>query len=67
MNVETGYNVAARTRLFVDALNLFDSRSSDIDYYYASRLAGEPADGIEDIHTHPVQPRTVRVGLAITF
>ena len=42
-------------------------RSSDIDYFYASRLPGEPAEGVEDIHTHPALPRTVRVGLQVGF
>jgi len=47
-------------RVGLEALNLFDSRSSDIDYFYASRLPGEPAAGIDDIHFHPVEPFTLR-------
>jgi hypothetical protein len=34
---------------------------------YASRLPGEPADGIEDIHTHPALPRSARVGIHLSF
>jgi hypothetical protein len=37
----------------VETFNLFDANVSDIDYFYASRLPGEPAYGVEDIHTHP--------------
>ena len=40
---------------------------SDIDYFYVSRLPGEPAAGIADVHTHPALPRTVRVGLQLSF
>ena len=40
---------------------------SDIDYYFASRLPGEPPGGVEDIHFHPAVPRTVRVGLVVGF
>ena len=36
---------------------------SDIDYYYASRLTGEPLDVVDDIHLHPTLPRTARVNL----
>jgi hypothetical protein len=46
-----------------DVFNLFDSNDDDISYFYASRLPGEPAEGIEDIHFHPLEPRTVRVSM----
>ena len=54
-------------RLTVDIFNLLNARDSDIDYYYASRLPGEPAGGVNDIHAHPALPRTVRVGFAVAF
>ena len=37
------------------------------DYYYTSRLPGEPAAGVDDIHTHPLEPFTLRVSLSATF
>ena len=40
-----------------------DARTSDIDYYYVSRLPGEPLAGIADIHTHPSEPRAFRISL----
>lgn len=67
VNMEAGYRVASRTRILVDVLNVFDSRESDIEYYYASRLAGEPSAGSDDIHTHPLQPRTARIGVQLDF
>jgi outer membrane receptor protein involved in Fe transport len=67
VNMEAGYKVALRTRLLVDVLNLFDSRDSDIDYYYPSRLAGESVEGVDDIHSHPVQPRTARITVRFDF
>ncbi len=51
----------------LDVLNLFDSDDHDIDYWYASRLPGEPVDGIEDLHFHPAEPRTVRLKLLRRF
>jgi outer membrane receptor protein involved in Fe transport len=67
VNMEAGYRLASRTRVLVDVLNLFDSRDSDIDYYYPSRMPGEPFGGVDDIHTHPVQPRAARVSLRFDF
>ena len=62
-----GYQLNRQTRLSLDVFNLFDKRASDIDYYYASRLPGEAADGVEDRHFHPVEPRSVRLTLAYAF
>jgi hypothetical protein len=56
-----------RARLVLEAFNLFDAEVSDIDYFYASRLPGEPADGVEDIHTHPALPRSARLGIQFAF
>jgi hypothetical protein len=47
----------------VDIFNLLDSNDDDISYYYASRLDGEPAEGVEDIHFHPLEPRAVRASI----
>ncbi|MFC0676618.1 TonB-dependent receptor [Lysobacter korlensis] len=52
---------------FVDVLNLLDSGDHDVDYFYASRLPGEPADGIEDIHFHVFPPRNLRLTLEYRF
>ena len=62
-----GYKISPSVRLALDVFNLFDRKASDIDYYYASRLMGEPAEGVNDIHFHPVEPRSVRVTLTANF
>ena len=54
-------------RATLDVLNLLDGNEDDIAYFYASRLEGEPAEGVEDIHFHPVEPRTVRFNLSYRF
>lgn len=54
-------------KLALDVFNLFDARDSDIDYFYTSRLAGEPAGGVDDIHLHPALPRTARLSLLVGF
>jgi outer membrane receptor protein involved in Fe transport len=62
-----GYQVSRDMKVSLDVFNLFDRRASDIDYFYKSRLQGEPGEGVNDIHTHPAEPRTVRVTLNLAF
>ena len=57
-NGRIGYR-QARWEVSVDVLNIFDREDNDIEYYYESRLAGEPPEGVADIHFHPVEPRTI--------
>ena len=65
VNLQAGYRLSNRTRLVLDVFNLFNAEHSDIDHFYASRLPGEPAEGVADIHTHPTAPRTLRVSLYV--
>jgi len=58
---------ASRLTFTAEGLNLFDSRDNDIEYFYASRLPGEPAEGVEDLHFHPFEPRTVRIGVRVAL
>ncbi len=51
----------------VDVFNLLNSRRNDISYFYASRLPDEPVDGIEDVHFHPLEPRTVRATVTMRW
>ena len=56
-----------RAEFALDLFNVLDSRDDDIAYYYASRLAGEPADGVFDTHFHPLEPRTMRARFILNF
>ncbi len=49
-----------RFRVKVEVLNLLDSHDDEIQYFYTSRLRGEPAEGVNDYHFHQFEPRTVR-------
>jgi hypothetical protein len=51
----------------LDVLNVFDRDNYDIVYYYRSRLAGEPAEGVDDLHFHPAEPLTARVSFVRRF
>jgi len=67
INLESGYRLTKGVRLALDVFNLLNASQSDIDYYYRSRLAGEPLGGIDDVHFHPTLPRTARLRLDFTF
>jgi len=66
-NGEFGYRASRKARVVLELFNIFSADVSDIDYYYASRLPGEPLEGIEDVHTHPALPRSLRLGLQLSF
>ena len=50
----------------VDVLNIFNSKSNDIAYFYTSRLQSETA-AVDDTHQHPVEPVAARVSLTARF
>ncbi|GGC32283.1 TonB-dependent receptor [Siccirubricoccus deserti] len=67
VNARIGYRFANGMQASLDVFNLFNTRASQIDYFYASRLPGEPAAGVEDRHFHPAEPFAVRFTLAATL
>lgn len=67
VNARLGYKFDNGFRVHLDALNLLNSKASQIDYYYTSRLPGEPAAGVNDVHFHPVEPFALRLTAAATF
>jgi hypothetical protein len=66
VNARAGYR-KKDWEIAVDCLNLLGRKDNDIEYYYASRLQGESAEGVEGIHLHPAEPRTFRVSLTRRF
>ncbi|MEL6615044.1 MAG: TonB-dependent receptor [Bacteroidota bacterium] len=66
LHAKVGYRTGA-LGLSLDLLNALDSQAADVSYFYASRLPGEAAAGVEDVHFHPVQPRTVRLTALVRF
>lgn len=54
VNAQFGYR-NQRFQCGFDILNMLGTTNHDIDYYYTSRLQGEPLAGVNDIHFHPVE------------
>ena len=65
-NARVGYTYK-KLQVAVEALNLFNSHDHDIDYYYPSRLPGEPEEGVNDVHYHPVEPFELRATVTYRF
>ncbi|MDX2204550.1 MAG: TonB-dependent receptor [Hyphomicrobiaceae bacterium] len=62
VSARLGYAFADGLTVRLDAFNILNERSSQIDYSYASRLAGE-AGAVDDVHFHPTEPRSFRLVL----
>jgi hypothetical protein len=63
VNLSAGYKLR-NARITLQVLNVLDEKDSDIQYFYTSRLPGEPAAGVDDVHFHPAEPRELRVSLS---
>ncbi len=68
LNGRIGYRISPTMRVELEGYNLANRRDSAIDYYYASRLATEPAgSATPDVHFHPIESRSFRVTLTANF
>ncbi len=71
VNARIAWRATPRLEFSLDVFNLFDRKSDDVQYAYASRLPGEPAFDEAttpvDRHIHPSGPRTFRVGAKLRF
>ena len=67
LNGRIGFKISPALKLELEGFNLTNRQVSAIDYYYTSRLPGEPAGGRDDIHFHPIESRSFRVSLNASF
>ena len=68
LNAKFGYALTPQAKLTLEAINLFNRAASDIDYFYASRLRSDPPGvSVSDIHSHPAEPRSFRLGLQLRY
>ena len=67
LDARLGYTFNSHWKVTADGFNLLNRKDSDIDYYYTSRLKGEPAAGVNDDHFHPVEPIQGRLTLSYTW
>ncbi|MEZ6015297.1 MAG: TonB-dependent receptor [Planctomycetota bacterium] len=71
VNAHAAYRINEDVMLRLSIFNLFDRRVNDIEYYYPSLLSGEAAGpddgGYNDVHFHPAEPLSIRVGVSVAF
>jgi outer membrane cobalamin receptor len=67
VNARIAYRFTPRIRIDADVFNVLDAQVSDVDYLYTSRLPGEPAEGVNDVHFHPVEKRALRLSVTTSF
>jgi outer membrane receptor protein involved in Fe transport len=66
VNARLGYKITDNLTAQVDVFNIFNSHAHQIDYYYPSQLATE-RQPVNDIHFHPVEPRSARFTVNMAF
>lgn len=66
VNARIGYALSPRIRLDLDLFNALAAEVSDVDYFYTSRLRDE-AEPLDDVHFHPVEKRSLRIGRTTRF
>ena len=66
-NARLGYKISKDLRVELEGFNLTNRKVSAIDYYYTSRLPGEAAEGVNDVHFHPLESRSFRVSMRAHF
>jgi outer membrane cobalamin receptor len=65
-NLRISRQFGPKTELSFDVFNLFDRDADDIQYFYESRVTGEPGP-VADKHLHPAEPRLVRLALRVSL
>jgi hypothetical protein len=63
VNGRIGYRWDNGWRVELDGLNLFNSLSNQIEYFYESQLRNGAAS-LADRHVHPIEPLAVRLTVA---
>ena len=71
-NLKAGYRISPTLQVSLDILNLFDRKANDIEYWggactRSEMLGGTCGGGIDGRLLHPLEPRTVRLGLRASF
>lgn len=66
VNGKIGYAITRDVKVTAEILNIFNREVADIEYDYVSRLRNETVP-VDDLHFHPAEPRSVRLGLVMRF
>ena len=67
VNLDIGYKFSDSFKVQLSVYNVLDSHQDSAAYYYATRLPGEPVEGINDFQVHPLEPRSARIMITKNF
>lgn len=70
VNANMGFRMGNGWSIGIEAINLLNNKDDDITYLYESRTLSERLaniDPVEDLHSHPMEPRTLRATIAYEF
>jgi outer membrane cobalamin receptor len=65
VNFGLAYEFSSYT-IDLDVFNVLNSKSNDVSYFYESKLENESLP-VNDMHFHPVEPFTVRLGFRVQY
>ncbi len=54
-------------KLQLSVFNLTNTKADSAAYFYAARLKGEPAEGINDFQVHPLEPISAVAKVSYVF
>ncbi len=66
-NADIGYKVNPHLKLQLSVFNLTNTKADSAAYFYAARLKGEPAEGINDFQVHPLEPISAVAKVSYVF
>jgi outer membrane receptor protein involved in Fe transport len=66
-NVDIGYKFNPHLKAQLTVFNLTNTKANSAAYFYAARLKGEPAGGINDFQVHPLEPISAVAKLTYAF
>ena len=66
LSARLGYKFSDTLVARLEGFNILNEKSHQIDYYYASRLPNE-ASAVSNIHFHPAEPLSLRLGATVYF
>ena len=67
LNADVKYAFARDWSAGLGVYNILNRHSNAAEFWYIDRLPGEPAEGLPDLHVHPLEPLAVRLTLSKTF
>ena len=66
VNLKAGRHLTKQIDLSFDVLNLFNTQTYDIEYYYESKMKTE-SSSVNDYMLHPGEPRSIRLTLSYKY